>query len=183
MPKQPKANKSKKAASADVVPRDEATQHVMETNNVETPGPMTVEELSAMVRRDHQKIEEMHKYMKHIRLMSGIRLGITIFLIVAPIILTIIALPPLMRGISSQLGGSGSFNLEDFSSVLEQLNSSGSSEPNTTDNNGDKVNYAPESEYPSTLSQPPADYNTWTPEQQEQWVKEQFDGKDSFFGL
>lgn len=173
MAKQPKQNKSSDISSKEET--QEAVQHSVVTNSVETPGPMSVEEISAIVRRDHEKIEEMHKYMKHLRWLSGIRLGITLFLIIGPIIFTIIALPPLLRGISSQLGGSGGFSPTDISSILETFTGGSGS----GDSNG-QVNYVPEDKYPDTLSQPPADYNSWSKEQQEQWVKEQFDGKDFF---
>lgn len=166
------AKQSKKATktSSSSSKKKEASKKTDKTEK--KSAPLTVEELSAIVKRDHDRIEEMHKYMKHLRWLSGARLLITVVLVVVPTIIAIVALPPLLRQAGTALQQSGVINEQgvfDPGAIFEQVI-------------GDQMQVLPGGapgeygEYPGNLQQPPADFDTWTREEQEEWVRQQFDG-------
>ena len=138
-------------------------------NSLASGTPLSVEELSAVVKQDHEKIEEIHKYLKHLRWLSGIRLAITLALIIVPVIIAAVAIPPLLRQVEGVLEDSGLVNEQgvfDPGSAFEQMV-------------GDQLDVFPgggSGEYEGNLTQPPADFDSWSQEQQEEWVRTQFDG-------
>lgn len=131
--------------------------------------PLTHEELSAMVKRDHEKIEEIHTYLKQLRWLSGIRLLITVALVIIPIIIAAIAIPPLLSSVEGALTNTGILNADgefDPESLFQGMM-------------GEQMESMFQGgEYPEggSLEQPPADFDTWTQEEQEEWVRNQFDG-------
>lgn len=169
MPKQSKQTKKDSAESKDIKEAPLKGKARAE----QSAQALSIEELSAIVQQDHQRLEEMHKYLKHVRLLSGIRLMITVLLIVAPLVFAFFALPPLLRKIEGTLMESGVLSeTGEFSpdQLFQQMV-------------GNQVEgqlmqgFEQFGQFDGTLDQPPADFDTWTPEEQERWVKEQFDNK------